>query len=278
MHRHNRLAATLLGLALFSALLTPAMAQQGVTGKNVTTVTHSAGQFKMIGPKQWIEEASNGSKFNFVEDSRSDRIVNLSDATRGVRLQIDLQQNQILFSDTNNPQFVLYKITNVAIEPTIPPAYQPVVPTAQPVLTHPRGGELAACRANAEATNGSPTRFVCNWPVLLRTSPGSSLTGFYDARERHFTGHMSILEGGKGPPLVAVETTFRTTRRQCIVKGTAFRDADGGLVAASDEQPGCQFRITSTGRNIVHVSAQNCDGVCGMGATFEGNYHLRTGR
>ena len=238
-----RLAAAVLWLGLFSALPPVAWAQQAVTGRNVTVVTHAAGQFKVSGPKQWLEEAPNGLKFNFVEDSRSERLVNLSDPTRGVRLQIDLQRNEILFSDTNNPQFVLYKITNSAIAPTVAPAYRP----APAIVAHSRFGEVAACRANAEAANNRPTRFACNWPVLLRTSPGSSLTGFYDARDRHFTGQMAIIDGGNGPPLVALETIFRTNRRQCVIKGTAYRDPDSGLVATPDDQPGCNFRITSTG-------------------------------
>ena len=101
-------------LGLFLILPMAAWSQQRVTGNNVTTVAHAAGQFRVVGPKAWIEESRDGGTFSFVEDSRSERLVNLRDPSRGVILQLDLQRMEIFYSDANNPQRPLYTITSVA--------------------------------------------------------------------------------------------------------------------------------------------------------------------
>jgi hypothetical protein len=89
-----------------------------VNGHNVVVVTVPAARYSVSGPGTWIEQGNNGSRFNFVETNRDDWSVYLSDASRGVQLQIDLYRRQIFYSDTTSPQRPLYPISNTSAFPT----------------------------------------------------------------------------------------------------------------------------------------------------------------
>lgn len=102
-------------LIILSTFCINASAQ--VTGKNVTFVTaykgtKAEGIFYQSGPKQW-KESKGGSRVHatFQETNRDAWSVYLSDASRGVRVKLDLHTKKILVNGE-----VFYKIGNVKAE------------------------------------------------------------------------------------------------------------------------------------------------------------------
>ena len=86
-----------------------------VNGRNVLTVRVPSGKFRMTGAGTWVEQGNNGGTFNFAEDSRDDWSVYLSDASRGVRLQLDLHRRQVFYADETAPAMrPLYAITGMS--------------------------------------------------------------------------------------------------------------------------------------------------------------------
>lgn len=83
-----------------------------VNGRNAARVETSGGYFRMTGARAWEERGSDGGGFQFTEDRRDDWSVYLVDASRGVRLQLDLHTRKVLYSDSGEPrQRPLYDIT-----------------------------------------------------------------------------------------------------------------------------------------------------------------------
>lgn len=109
------LAALAAGAGGSTALLPSSEAQaQAATARNVTSVSYQGGQFRQTGPKTWTE---NNGAFNFTEVSRDASSVVLLDESRGVRLQLNIVQKQIFYSDGGNKNFVpLYAITSVSAQ------------------------------------------------------------------------------------------------------------------------------------------------------------------
>lgn len=104
---------------LLGALVALAGFAQQAAGQDGWTVTWaSAGQngkevsqFHQNGPKNWYEMSSTGGgTFPFEETGRDDTSVYLYDASRKMKLQIDLQSGKIYYSDANNSRAALYDI------------------------------------------------------------------------------------------------------------------------------------------------------------------------
>jgi hypothetical protein len=85
-----------------------------VNGGNAVLVKVQGGQYRMTGPDRWVETGANGATFTFVEDNRDEWSVYLSDASRGVRLQLDLGQKQVFYSEGASPKRSLYAITGAS--------------------------------------------------------------------------------------------------------------------------------------------------------------------
>ncbi|MEQ1756217.1 MAG: hypothetical protein ABL973_19025 [Micropepsaceae bacterium] len=86
-----------------------------VNGRNVLSVWMPSGQYRMTGAGAWVEQGNNGATFNFVEESRDDWSVYLSDGSRGVRLQLDLHRRQVFYADASAPDMrPLYAITGMS--------------------------------------------------------------------------------------------------------------------------------------------------------------------
>lgn len=106
-----------------------------VSGLNVTTVIHSAGSYRMIGPGRWLAENKSGN-FNFAEEKRDETSVLLFDRDRNFRVRIDLKLQEVLLSQGGADFRPLFKIERVsaagvgaAVQPTAVPASQPIAPS-----------------------------------------------------------------------------------------------------------------------------------------------------
>jgi hypothetical protein len=86
-----------------------------VNGRNVIQANMQAGRLIMTDNGAWVEQGNDGATFNFVEDGRDDWSVYLSDASRGVRLQIDIHRKLVLYADQGAPNMrPLYPITSAS--------------------------------------------------------------------------------------------------------------------------------------------------------------------
>ena len=84
----------------------------GVNGRNATRVTFAQGAYRMTGPGKWEERGRDGASFQFAEDRRDDWSIYLTDASRGVRLQLDLHTRKVMYADSGAPNLrPLYDIT-----------------------------------------------------------------------------------------------------------------------------------------------------------------------
>jgi hypothetical protein len=94
-----------------------------VTGYNLTLVKYTngevdpAGQFKLVDTKVWEEESFiNGSIYKFSEESRDDWSVYLYDASREMKIQLDLYTKKVNI-DYDSPDWgTLYNITSSSAE------------------------------------------------------------------------------------------------------------------------------------------------------------------
>jgi len=84
-----------------------------VNGRNVNRVQVDQGTFRQVGTRSWIEQNQYGQQvFSFQETHRDDWSVYLYDASRNVRLQLDMHRKIVGYSDGNNPRTRdLYRIT-----------------------------------------------------------------------------------------------------------------------------------------------------------------------
>lgn len=92
-----------------------------VNGRNVKVVNHSKGKFIDRGNRKWEEVGNNGARFNFRETNRDAWSVYLVDATRNVKIQLDLFRKKIVYSDSRN-KFDLYTITSASKDSYIQPS------------------------------------------------------------------------------------------------------------------------------------------------------------
>jgi len=91
----------------------PARPQAAVNGQNVVLVEVPNAQFSMVAPGQWVKQGANGEHFEFTEDNRDEWSVYLTDASRGVSLQLDLFQKQVYFLGAQ-PKRAVFPIVNVS--------------------------------------------------------------------------------------------------------------------------------------------------------------------
>jgi hypothetical protein len=87
--------------------------QAAVNGQNVVLVEVPNAQFTMVAQGKWVKQGANGEHFEFTEDSRDERSVYLTDASRGVSLQLDLSQKQVYLLGTQ-PKRPVFPIVNVS--------------------------------------------------------------------------------------------------------------------------------------------------------------------
>ena len=103
--------------ALIGATAGPALAQpaRGVNGRTVTSVTTTASSFVQRTGGRWEERDSQAVIAAYEETSRDDWIVYLIDRSRGVRIQLDLSNRNVMYADDGAPQMrVLYRITDTS--------------------------------------------------------------------------------------------------------------------------------------------------------------------
>ena len=98
----------------------PAAAQPATTssnaqeagGWNVIRVGYDGGIFQQTAAGQWTEFVNDGRTFSFAELNRDDGSAYLYDASRDVRLQIDVDRQMILSAVRSEPLQNLYQITD----------------------------------------------------------------------------------------------------------------------------------------------------------------------
>jgi hypothetical protein len=85
-----------------------------VNGRNVNVVSVDNGTFRQVSRKSWVEQNKQGQRvFSFKETHRDAWSVYLHDASRNVRLQLDMHRKIVGYSDANNPtKRDLYRITS----------------------------------------------------------------------------------------------------------------------------------------------------------------------
>lgn len=133
---------------------------------------------------------------------------------------------------------------------------------------------LDSCRAAARDAGADPTRFPCNWRSVVRGAAGGALTGKFAIRRKDDVGTLTILEGGGGPALIALQTTARNSGNTCTVKTIAQRGGDDALTSKPMEAADCTIRIVSSGLNRVRVTSKGCQYFCGLNVSFDGTYKL----
>ncbi len=105
---------------LLIAFPTPSSAQ-AVDGQSVKSVSYAGGVFRLAGPKKWVEESTRGGRFSFVEEKRDNTSVVLFDASRNLRLRLDLPLNKVLQAPNGTKSFTaLYEITSASAAATAP--------------------------------------------------------------------------------------------------------------------------------------------------------------
>jgi hypothetical protein len=73
----------------------PAKPQAVVNGQNVAVVGIPNAEYVMVEQGKWVKQGANGEHYEFTEDNRDESSVYLTDASRGVSLQLDLSQKQV---------------------------------------------------------------------------------------------------------------------------------------------------------------------------------------
>jgi hypothetical protein len=63
--------------------------------------------------EQWVKQGANGEHFEFTEDNRDEGSVYLTDASRGVSLQLDLSRKQVYLLGGQGKRAV-FPIVNVS--------------------------------------------------------------------------------------------------------------------------------------------------------------------
>ena len=70
-------------------------ASSQVNGQNVVLVAVPNGQYSMTEAGHWAREVNNGQHFEFTEAGRDEWSVYLNDASRGLKLQLDLREKKV---------------------------------------------------------------------------------------------------------------------------------------------------------------------------------------
>lgn len=88
------------------------LAAQGINGFNVIRANYYGGLFQLIGNSDWIEVTDDAETYRFSETQRDDWSVYMYDASRDIRLQIDIHRQMVTIAVGNEPLHDLYPITS----------------------------------------------------------------------------------------------------------------------------------------------------------------------
>lgn len=88
------------------------LVDSGITGRNVIRADYDGGLFQSTNGMEWLEVTDDGRTFRFQERNRDDWSAYLYDASRDVRLQIDIHRQMITIADGNGPMRDLYAISS----------------------------------------------------------------------------------------------------------------------------------------------------------------------
>ncbi|HRD76224.1 MAG TPA: CAP domain-containing protein [Hyphomicrobiaceae bacterium] len=164
MNMRTRAAAlgAALCLSLLVSYLPQSRAQGGVSSRNATVVAYATGQFRQTGPKAWVEVGNGGGTFNFTETGRNDTSVYLSDASRGIRIELNVSSRQIFLAHGGGPKGLLYRVTSVTADPV-----GPGTPPPPPIVGG--GNDVAAVLAlvNRHRSDGA----VCGGQMMRPVPP-----------------------------------------------------------------------------------------------------------
>jgi len=88
------------------------LAAQGINGFNVIRANYDGGLFQLMGGDEWIEVTDDARTYRFRETQRDEWSVYMFDASRNVRLQIDIHRQMISLADGGGPHRDLYSIAS----------------------------------------------------------------------------------------------------------------------------------------------------------------------
>lgn len=107
-------------LSIATGSTTPAQAQpsnaavnaQGVNGWNVIRANYDGGLFQLMGNDEWVEVTDDGEAYRFRETQRDEWSVYMFDASRNIRLQIDIHRQMTTVAGGGESLHDLYPITS----------------------------------------------------------------------------------------------------------------------------------------------------------------------
>ena len=148
--------------------LAPATAQaqqQPADIRHVTSVRFAGGELRLIAPARWAEIAANGAVgVNYVEESRDNKVIVLADlstSARGLKLRLDLGQNQIFLSEKGGAARAFAALTGVGTSDFAGSqiAAAPKAPQQVPAQTAPAQVPQPPAASGVTARNATVVRF-----------------------------------------------------------------------------------------------------------------------
>jgi hypothetical protein len=115
MFRINKSPSVLFAIMLGAGLAAQAEAQASVTGLNVNLVLTNKTRWHVTAPATWVEDGAGGSANYFKELKREKNAVYLSDDSRHLEIQINLDNGHVWWAGgaTHAGWTQLYNITHV---------------------------------------------------------------------------------------------------------------------------------------------------------------------
>jgi hypothetical protein len=103
------------------------ISEVGVDVAQVSRVDFASGRWRMDGPRSWVEERADGTvNFRFVEQSRDATSIYIFDASRGLRLQMDVKTAKAYWSaPADGPKNELLTLTAISSTPEIAMRFAP---------------------------------------------------------------------------------------------------------------------------------------------------------
>jgi hypothetical protein len=114
MFRINKGASVLFAVTLWAGLAAQSEAQESVTGLNVKLVLTNKTRWHVSAPGTWVEDGAAGSANYFKELKREKNAVYLSDESRHLEIQINLENGHVWWAGgaTHAGWTQLYNITH----------------------------------------------------------------------------------------------------------------------------------------------------------------------
>jgi len=88
------------------------LAAQGINGFNVIRANYDGGLFQLMGNDEWVEVTDDGEAYRFQETQRDEWSVYMFDASRNIRLQIDIHRQMTTVAGGGESLHDLYPITS----------------------------------------------------------------------------------------------------------------------------------------------------------------------